>query len=53
MTTGTLCIAGAPEAEHGRSANGGSCPNFEPAPIADWPSDLRAFFFFLDRPPPA
>jgi hypothetical protein len=28
------------------AANGGSCPNFEPSPFANWPSDfLRAIFF--------
>jgi hypothetical protein len=30
ITLGTLCIADAPEAQQGRSANGGSFPNFEP-----------------------
>jgi hypothetical protein len=30
ITLGALCIADAPEAQQGRSANGGSCPNFEP-----------------------
>jgi hypothetical protein len=41
MNQSRHCESNAPEAEHRRGANGGSCPNFEPSPIAARVAELR------------